>query len=363
MRSFLIIIVAFITVFSFHCADNINLTEFEANKGLSGEVGDTLYVKLTPDWEGFSKPQDIHVGHDYFMYVADTDNDRVVMLNLNGEILGEKEMLKPVAISQDYRLNLLVCAKEIVNLSGGVEDTIDVVYKLDMFTAEHNIANAPITRLLPRPEAGISDKDLRYNYTGVTAFYNNDIYVARSGPYNTSYVDPDNSIIMFQRVEGEDGEKKDSLMGRLPNMEPLGTGLKAANYVSALFATSDRNRDYLYTMSGENSFKAQWLTYVVRIEGESYESRLSPGTNAMLTPAKFQHPEDIIIDDFDNIYVVDAEADSIYKFNAFGDEMESFGGEEVFNNPHGIAYHDKVIFIADTGNDRIVRYTLSTDIR
>ena len=50
--------------------------------------GDTVYVQLNPDWEGFNRPQDVMVGREPFIYVADTDNDRIVMLNLDGQMFG-----------------------------------------------------------------------------------------------------------------------------------------------------------------------------------------------------------------------------------------------------------------------------------
>ena len=42
-------------------------------------TGDTVYVQLNPPWTGYNQPQDIIVGREPFIYVADTDNDRVVM--------------------------------------------------------------------------------------------------------------------------------------------------------------------------------------------------------------------------------------------------------------------------------------------
>ncbi|MCH7495883.1 MAG: hypothetical protein IH825_07330, partial [Candidatus Marinimicrobia bacterium] len=32
------------------------------------------------------------------------------------------------------------------------------------------------------------------------------------------------------------------------------------------------------------------------------------------------------------------------------------------NNPRGVSVFNKIVYIADTGNNRIVRYKLSTDI-
>ncbi|MDZ7623899.1 MAG: hypothetical protein U5J96_05550 [Ignavibacteriaceae bacterium] len=31
-----------------------------------------------------------------------------------------------------------------------------------------------------------------------------------------------------------------------------------------------------------------------------------------------------------------------------------------FNEPHGVAFFDKTLYVADTGNNRIVRFILST---
>jgi hypothetical protein len=57
----------------------------------------------------------------------------------------------------------------------------------------------------------------------------------------------------------------------------------------------------------------------------------------------------------------------MYKFNNAGRLLpESFGNPEgslsVFNNPKGISYFNKIIYIADTDNNRIVRYKLSTEL-
>ena len=56
----------------------------------------------------------------------------------------------------------------------------------------------------------------------------------------------------------------------------------------------------------------------------------------------------------------------MFKFSSSGDELQSFGGsgdgEKQLNSPHGIAFFDKTLYVADTANNRIVRYKLSTDI-
>ena len=81
-----------------------------------------------------------------------------------------------------------------------------------------------------------------------------------------------------------------------------------------------------------------------------------------MTPGYFKNPEGATVDNAGNIYIADAETDSVFKFNSFGDLLISFGGPEKFSNPFGVAFFDKTLYVADTGNDRIVRFILSTDL-
>lgn len=53
----------------------------------------------------------------------------------------------------------------------------------------------------------------------------------------------------------------------------------------------------------------------------------------------------------------------MYKFTDFGDELQSFGGPSVFNSPYAVPYFDKIIYVADAGNNRILRFMLSTDLK
>ena len=118
------------------------------------------------------------IGREPFIYVADTYNDRIVMMNLNGNVLGSREIKRPVALAQDYKLNLIVCG-EIDTVVNGQTQTFGAVYNLNMVASEHQISSAPMTKLLPRPS------DLKYpdrRYTAVAVFYDNTFYVARTGP-------------------------------------------------------------------------------------------------------------------------------------------------------------------------------------
>jgi len=355
-----VIILFILIVFFTSCTEKFDLTGIDTGDGNVNIGGDTVYIQLNPVWEGFNRPQDIMVGREPFIYVADTENNRVVMLNLNGDVLGSRAINRPVALAQDYKLNLIVCA-QFDTVVGGVSQTFSAVYKIDLVSSSHQLSSANIKRLLPRP-ADLNRPLVKY--TGTCAFFNNVFYISRKGPNNTSFVDPDNSILIFspKKLLGVPSEE-DTLIGRVPNIDPLGQGLVSANEISSLASFNDQTIDMIVTLTGENSFKSQWLKYVISPIDQRYLSNYSPNSVSFMIPNKFSRPEGSAVDQSRNIFIADADRDSIYKFNSFGDELQSFGsfGDDSFNEPHGVAFFDKTLYVADTGNNRIVRFILSTE--
>jgi hypothetical protein len=341
---------------SIGCNDKFDITTFNAQKGGGNIGGDTVYIKMTPEWTGFNKPQDILVGNEPFIYIADTDNDRIVMMNMAGQVLGTRTIKKPVALSQDYMLNLFVCCEEIVS-----NVNVSALVKLDLVKSGHKIETAPITRLLP---VGVpTPGEQRVKYTGICCFYDNTLYVSRTGPNNTSIIDPDNSILIFKKYLVS-GVKIDSLVGRVPLLDATGTGIPTARNISSITTLRKQNIDFLLTTSDPNvSFMTQALTYNPNSENPRYETKFSPFTCDLMSLGKFKKPEGCTIDYYGNIFIADADSNRIYKFNQFGDELESFGNYTTLKNPSGVAWFDRVLYVADTGNNRILRFMLSTDLR
>jgi len=354
----LFVILIFAVLFT-GCGDKFELP----NTGGEGNVsGDTLYIPTGLPWSGFNNPQAMLMGREPFLYVCDTDNNRIVMLDIAGQFHGSLSIKHPVAISQDYRLNLLVCAEFDTN---GI--SYSAVYKIDLFAANHQIENAIVTRVLPLRDA---DYNLQRKYTAITAFYDNSFYVARTGPNNTSVSNPDNSIFKLAPVKLNAGgdiivpSDGDSLtIERVPFIDPVSHGLISANGINCMTAFNKRNTDFIATLSGDNSFKAQWFHFYSSGIEEKYISQFTPGTDAVsfVKPNRFSSPVGNCLDPSGNIYIADAEKDSIFKFNSSGNEMHSFGGQQYFSSPSAVAYFDKILYVLDASKNQILRFKLSTD--
>ncbi|MGB0345916.1 MAG: hypothetical protein ACPGGA_00450, partial [Balneolaceae bacterium] len=85
-------------------------------------------------------------------------------------------------------------------------------------------------------------------------------------------------------------------------------------------------------------------------------------------------------DDDSYIFVVDEGLNKLFQFQTNGQEgvpppagaedqsrqiMVSFGefgaGPKQFDQPSGVAYFDRVVYVADKGNNRIARFKLTSD--
>jgi len=346
---YVLMIIVFFAVIS--CNEKFDINQFQTDD--PGNIaGDTLYIKLNPEWGGFNHPEDVIIGREPLVYVADTDNDQIVMLNLDGQRLGTRSIKHPVAIAQDYRLNLIVCAQ-----FDTLGQTFSSVYKIDLVASNHQLETAPIKRILPQL-SDLNKPDRKY--TGAAVFYDNSYLIARTGPNNSNLIDPDNSLLKF--IVKNNGTK-DSLIGRVALLEPTGTGILSVNKVSSIKSFNKKNYDIVITLVGENSFKTQWFRYLESQEFTGYENNLTPAASNLMTPGFFTKPEGSEIDPSGNIYVAESSRDSVYKFNSLGDKLIGFGGPGVFSKPYAIAYFNKILYVADRGNNRILRFILSTDVQ
>ena len=329
-------------------------------------INDTVYVQQNPDWTGFNRPQAVIVGYEPFVYVADTYNDRIVMLDIAGRPIGYSQYIKhPVALAQDNTLHLLVCAEFDTLLPGGTtQTTFGAIYRLNLPAANHNIASIVPKRVFYEPG------DSTRRYTAVATLYDNRYYIGRTGPKNTATMfDRDNAIILF----GSD----DAILSPVTaSFQPDGTFVLSIHRVTAL-ATMPTGKSVEFAFAQVQAaevvplLKVQWIRLITEGQTVNYASKFLPSTDGdigLLQINKFDKPSGLVFDPSGNLYVVDAGTDSLYRFNSRGVERYSFGGQNDpygrrFDEPSGIAYYDKTLFIADRGNNRICRYKLSIDMK
>ncbi|MFH1434801.1 MAG: hypothetical protein ABIJ56_03700 [Pseudomonadota bacterium] len=112
-------------------------------------------------------------------------------------------------------------------------------------------------------------------------------------------------------------------------------------------------KNYLFVVDASNS-------RIVRIDIDTHSARVAVGTGgycAVPFEGAFK-PRGIVGDGDNTLYVSDHAADLIYRIERAGDEdncgvfnYSGSGGD--LNDPTGLAYHDKLLYIADTENHKI----------
>ncbi len=316
---------------------------------------DTSYVAFTPSFGGYAGAEAVMVGRDQFLYVADTRANRVVMLNTAGQFMSARDLLHPVSLAQDSRLDLLV-GGEVVAANG---DTIGAIFRLHVFAAGNHLDQTRVdTTWLERARPA-------RRFPGITVFGDNSYLAVRSGPDNSSLIDPDGRVLVF--------DDSDNFITPLPALTTrVGTGITDINKLTGI-ASFPNVRDFVLIQSSEGvAYGAIWMTYQKTNDFDGWIPQFDPanpdqvGTD-FIRPNRFLEPSAVAIDRARrDIFIVDAGLDSVFKFDSRGRfKKESFGrvrsGGELLR-PTGVAFFNTVLYVLDGESGQILRYRLSTDV-
>ncbi len=345
----------------------------------SGNLGDTLYLMLNPPWDAdhgfnFSQPTCIYFGRDTYLYVADTGNNRILQLDAAGTIHGEFAINHPISISQDELMRLLVVTGERkvykIDLGPGGDRTARVAFDFD------NIPYSDTTIL--KHHQMIDSTDRFVSITDIPAYDKTYFVAASSDRINNG------RVLWFQGFSGND-ERLDTLFDRKFSnadadtfINPIiitGNGVTTTTHPNSIYTYLLGGTTHLVVCQDSGSYPVHDLYFTRQVWDRHWVFSYShmPGETDLLTPSRFSLPKAATVDAQGNFYIAESDNNAAcggYKFSKAGALLntlcEADTGETIFNSPQGITYDiygdRRTVFVSDTGNNRILRFKLSTDL-
>ncbi len=381
------------------------------------EIG---YAALLPFWDDFDQPTDVFVGYDELVYVTDAEGLHV--LDTAGRKYLTVPLRGAVAVTQDRLLNVYVAARidtvitpvdpDIVwdlaavykiknaNGAGPLEFSDVLVHTTPQLDASRSTTSSQRFRL----DRNRPDNDELVEITGLAVLANNDVYVTRRGPRNLTgqAVAQDNTVLVLTQELDSNGNPTGRMRNTTqiralnPNLPSVLSGIDITD-ISTFIGPPQRDNlsgdlGFLITQGNfierDIAFRVLWVDAVNTPDGLEFRSNpsllardTSRAESFLYDEFKFKNPSGIAYsaDERAHIFVVDSVTDSLYMFQSNGIEgvnpppgsnvekaiNVSFGGTGAgpreFNNPSGVAYFRRTVYVADTGNNRISRFRLNTD--
>jgi DNA-binding beta-propeller fold protein YncE len=350
------------------CGDKVALPSDLPTPCYNCATIDTAYVQINPTWTAadgiaFNKPYDVCIGYDQFVYVCDTKNDRVLKLDDNGSFVESYSVVNPVAITQDRGLDFLVVSGDYIAVR------VDTIFagtdSMRILRHSTNYGNA-IHRKRHFGDAGFQvawRTDSPYCFSG--GFWREAEFwgIAATTETSKEYFLADFWMGRILKFNSQDKPVP-------PNLVSEGVGVGTTRYPMDVYFYTIARQNYLALAQGYGNLGVQ---IVSPINGTPL---FTAGEEGLPPLVRFSSrgPKQIAVDELSNFYVLLEATDPdlgthhlLYKYDRTGQKLLEFGtegsGERQFRGPRGLAYSNGILYIADTGNNRIVRYQLATDIQ
>jgi hypothetical protein len=356
---------------------------------------EVAYVPIQPVIdEGLNRPVDVIAGWDELIYVADGGNEEIVSYDQAGNELGRFGIPGLKAIAQDRRLDILALGTRDTNINGS-DLTLPAIYRVDLNkSGDYGLNNARIKNIVVHPfyfKSGTpSGNDQNSSFEGIDVLADNRYLVSRNGFSNSTsqFGGPDNAILVFTpEDEYQTPVAVNTSLGLFNNYFNFPKGITTQAKPPQTPAI-DQSGSFVFTSTDPGtSLRVQWIEFIVTPNGASYEVRNLPAGDTskaegfLYVANRFEDPVDVTLtgDGTNYIFVVDRARDSLYQFNALGFEgvnppagansgkaiKVSFGGTgeglTQFREPSGVAYLNRIVYVADAGNGRILRFRLTLD--
>jgi hypothetical protein len=370
-------------------------------------VSEIGYVPVQPFFTqgvggAFQAPMDVYVGFDQFVYVVDTRGVHVLDRAGRPQFLMDRALGQAFhdvqSVIQDRRFHVYVTARRDTTVENRTR-RLPVVYRISGLTTGaprvedviwHPFDDLSRQIILRQPQ----DFDEQTRFTSVAVQADNRIYVARSGPGIQGLTVPLNTVMAFS-PSGTNERNLTQLSASRPSL------LSSVNPTAVLTRVHPPQRssfssslDFWVAQSPVSTtgvttpinFGVLSIRVTETPDGLLYNADTAPLVaaqrgRALYTTDRFARPTGLAYaaDGTNYLFVVDAGKDSVFVFNSAGVEgvapppgardpqpvRVSFGGSGDgplrLRNPQGIAYHGRIVYVADTGNNRIARYRLNTD--
>lgn len=378
---------------------------FDAGRTDPGLVSEVEYVPLFPffvqggDGSTLQSPQDVYVGFDEFIYVVDGRGLHVL------DLAGRPANFIPIdgggtSVIQDRQFDVYVTGRRDTTIQGETWNLPVVLHYENVTTGNPALADIiwhPFdddSRRFNRPDPIATDEQVEF--TGVAVLANNNIFVSRRGPVNdlASVILPHNAILEFS----PEGVNVTALLQLSPIQPSLVSAVRPSDVLTYVHPPQrqsfDTARNFLVAQSPQPGEELAYPVLSIRAtvtpdgivfrpDQEKIRTASIPesGESFLYEAFKFENPTDLgfAADGSNYLFVVDAGADSLYAFTSTGVEgvapppgatstqpvVVSFGGEgdgaRSFNDPMGVTYFEEIVYVADSGNDRISRFRLNTD--
>ncbi|MEM0995973.1 MAG: hypothetical protein AAGN35_02790 [Bacteroidota bacterium] len=347
------------------------------------------YVPIQPVWDNFTRPADIIIGYDELIYVVDDVTEEIIALDQAGNELGRFGVPGVHDIAMDRRLELLA-----LGTFDTLGATLPAIYRIDLKSngGAYGLSGASIVNKVLHPfyykssfTPGVDDLA---DFTGIATRADNSYYVSRSGPNVSQIFGPDDAMLIFGDDDDYATNVRVNTAGQVRGdyfISPVAVVTKAqppqSPFVNTegdfIFASTDATQQlkvrYIDVEETENG-----ITYLVQ---EFAVGDTSAADGFLYTPGRFGSPTDVTFtgDGTNYIFVLDQEKDSLFQFTNTGLEgvnppagsssskniKVSFGGTgsslTEFRQPTGVAYYRRIVYVADAGNGRVLRFQLTTD--
>ena len=350
------------------------------------------YVPIQPILDDFVYPTDVIAGFDNLIYVVDAGTEEIVALDEAGNILGSYYVPGVHSITQDRSFDLLAIGTKDT-LIAGTTYSLSCIYRIELKgTLGYGINHAKVQNKIIHPfyyKNSFSASDANVTFTSVAILSTNEFYVTRKGDRNTltQYGGPDNAVLLFS--------EEDEYSTPISITSDGAIYRDYFNYPEAVITSAvppqinvTETRDFSVVVSGdESSIKYRYIQFNQTEEGSSYtpsgnvEEDTTQAEGFITEQDKFVRPVDITVtgDGTNYIFIADTETDSVYQFTGTGLEgvqppagaysdkyvKVSFGGTGVgatqFVDPMGVAYLNEILYVADSGNGRVLRFKLTLD--